>query len=268
MIRKKFVNNTFQLLIIFISFVSCEKSINIDNYEFYDSIRKTRVKFYYKKNNNKIIYHGKYISTNINGKIIKEYNFNNGKLSGEQIRRFDNGNLMAKVYYKNGLKNGYEDVFYENGKKKFERKYLNNKLILEEINFYENGMIENFNFYDNKGDLVFYIDFDKKGFVSKKEGLLIHCFNNKIIKKRANATYFGIMYPNIKNATRSISFLYNDKRIGKRNLKKMNKNFLLVEEMSAKKGNNLLNVIAEYKFDKKYHNQILRDTFVVQYFAE
>lgn len=263
--RRNQISKIYFLLIICYIFISCNKSNNSDYHEFVDSLRNTKVRVYYKEIKGEKIYHGKYISTNNNGKIIKDYNFFNGKLSGKQIRRFDNGNLKAIVFYKNGLKNGYEIVFNERGKKIIERKYKNDKIILEEYYYHENGKIKSLIFNDYNGDIVFYIEFDKNGYIVKREGILIHCFERK---NKLNTTCFEIIISNIQNTNRKIKFVYDDNRKGIRNLKKINDNFILVEEMVTKRGKNRLNVKVEYKFDKKYHNQVLRDSTYVEYFVE
>lgn len=87
-------------------------------------------------------------------------------------------------------------------------------------------------------------------------------------KNKLNTTCFEIIISNIQNTNRKIKFVYDDNRKGIRNLKKINDNFILVEEMVTKRGKNRLNVKVEYKFDKKYHNQVLRDSTYVEYFVE
>jgi antitoxin component YwqK of YwqJK toxin-antitoxin module len=71
----------------------------------------------------------------VDGKILSEENYTNGKLEGEVVNYYPDGKVAERSIYKNGLKNGLS------------RKYSNKEICIEEVVFAlgkENGLAKYF----------------------------------------------------------------------------------------------------------------------------
>jgi len=84
-----------------------------------------------------------YNSISINGKILEEGHYKNGKLEGE-FSRYDikNGNLTTRSLYKNGLKDGLKTTYYRNGKRRTETVYHNGLIKVDTITYNKDGSIK------------------------------------------------------------------------------------------------------------------------------
>lgn len=258
---KTYILSIFILSIIF----SCDKEKN--TYVYYDKKKDLTHVVNYIKKDNKIYLDGKSIAKNSKGIMLVELNYKNDKLDGFQKVRHLNGILKSIYFYKNGIKQNDEKIYDERGRLIEERKYNKNKIVFEEIYYYKNNIIENLNFYDYKGGMVFYINFDNKGNIIQKKGYLAHCFivTDKI--KFGEKLKIDCMLANIPNTERKVEFIYSDSEVGKRTIKNKGDNFLRIEELKYRKGKNSLYFIVTYKFNKKYHNQFVKDTAFIDYYV-
>lgn len=204
--------------------------------------------------------HGKVYERNSDGIALVELNYIRDTLQGWQKTRHENGVLSSLFFCKDDKKEGLYKAFYENGALMMERIYKNDHPVFEEKWYYDNGFLEQYNFYDFKGNLVSVIKFNRAGIITQRTGLLLHTV---VLSNKAEIDEkyrFYCMYGTIPNTLKTFEFFYANKSVGSRKFKTKNQNLLRVDEFDYSKGNNHLTVVIKYKFNSKYHNQTIIDS--------
>ena len=101
-------------------------------------------------NNGQIEYKAEYFNNkldgittywSIDGILISESSYSNGKPHGKWIKYHPNKNLFYEVIYFYGKKDGKEIWYYENGQIKSEQSFKNGKANSDIIRWYPNGKI-------------------------------------------------------------------------------------------------------------------------------
>ena len=72
-----------------------------------------------------------------NKQLSINYNYNNGKLDGNQKKWYKNGNIQSEINYKNDILHGVSKYWYKNGQLKYTKIYEDGILVktLESYNF-------------------------------------------------------------------------------------------------------------------------------------
>jgi hypothetical protein len=70
---------------------------------------------------------GPYVVYNLNGKVMIEGNYKDGKQSGEWTMYHPNGQRASVDYYTDGVRNGIHTSWYGNGQKAIEGEYRDDK---------------------------------------------------------------------------------------------------------------------------------------------
>lgn len=84
---------------------------------------------------------GKYKSFHSNGKLEKEMEILDGKLTGVYKEYYDNGQLKEQGTFLKGDRNGVYTTYYDNGKKDTELNYSHGKADGERISYNERGQV-------------------------------------------------------------------------------------------------------------------------------
>lgn len=138
--------------------------------------------YYGKKKNGKWIYYQ-------NNSKIKEENFKNDSLDGEQIIFWDNGQIYDKKTYSNGVQNGLWLKYYKNGKPFLKAKIVNGKMEGPIFRYYKSGQMEVKGQYKNDlkdGVWTFYGEEGEKDTIIYKNG---HDINEADKEKRESEEY-------------------------------------------------------------------------------
>ncbi|NOZ34746.1 MAG: hypothetical protein GXO80_05560 [Chlorobi bacterium] len=154
-----------------------------------------KVKFY--DENENLISEGIYAGKKKTGKWIyyqkgvkvKEENFKNDSLHGEQILFYDNGQIYDKRLYNNGIQVDMWTKFYKNGKPFLKAKIVNGKMEGPMLRYYKSGQIEVKGQYKNDlkdGTWTFYGEHGEKDTINYKNG---HDVNEKDVEKRESEQY-------------------------------------------------------------------------------
>lgn len=137
------------------------------------------VKFYDKRGNK--ISEGHYLNEQKEGKwtyfsdnrIISEENFVNGKKHGVSRKYYPSGEIFSETEWKNGKKEGKYEAFYKRGEPYMQCKYSNNMRnglclvrfkngrIEMEANYLNNLRDGEWKFYNEEGDLLYTLQYDK-----------------------------------------------------------------------------------------------------------
>ncbi|OWP82593.1 hypothetical protein BWK59_15070 [Flavobacterium davisii] len=253
----------FFLCLLF-TLISCKDSKVIEKI---DSTTKNRETYNYIVLDNDTLYHGNAYTYNSKDKVIEKCVFNKGLVNGVLYRYYDNGKLKEYQYLKNGFNFGKAVSYFENGKIETSLNYRQDTLIGDAYDNYPNGNLKKYLLYDSLGRIPIVIHFNKNKRIKIKEGRAINCFLNTDKIKFGSKLNLDCLIPNIPNTQRNIKFIYSNGKEGKRRVVKKDNNYLSVEESNYVLGENVLYVIAEYKFNKEYHNQIIKDTAFIDFYV-
>lgn len=146
--------------------------------------------------------------------LFEEYSFKishgDTLIDGYRKEFYENGNLKIITNYNEGIKHGVVEGFYESGNKEFEgnfhknkkegsfilyydtdkpldekvkikEKWFAGKLIHNRYEYYANMRLENYSFYNLKGELYYYEYYNEQGKIIEREGSkvpVIFCSNN------------------------------------------------------------------------------------------
>jgi hypothetical protein len=252
------------LLILFLTIISCKKNKIIERIDPENNNRET---YNYIITNGDTILQGESYTYNEKGEIILKCNYNDGKLDGKLFRYFDDGKLKEVQNLKNGIYEGVAISYFEEGHINTLLTYRKDTLYGDAYYNYRNGKLRKYVLYDSIGRIPFIVRLDSKGKIKSHEGKPVNCFLDTEEIKFGEKFKMDCMLANIPNTHREVEFVYSDSDKGKRVVKKNGVNYLTVEEEKYKKGKNLLYVIATYKFNDKYYNQILKDTAFIDYYV-
>lgn len=131
---------------------------------------------------------GKWIYYQNNIKV-KEENFKNDSLNGEQILFWDNGQIYDRRMYDNGMQIGLWEKFYKTGKPFLKAKIVNGKMEGPMLRYYKSGQIEVKGQYKNdlkEGIWTFYGEHGEKDTITYKNG---HDVNEADVEKRNSEEY-------------------------------------------------------------------------------
>ncbi len=131
---------------------------------------------------------GRWVYYNNNVKV-KEENFKNDSLHGDQIIFYDNGKIFDKKTYDNGTQTGLWLKYHKNGQVFLKARIENGKMEGPMLRYYKNGKIEVKGQYKNDlkdGKWIFYDENGKTDTVTFKNGRDI---NEKEIEKRESEEY-------------------------------------------------------------------------------
>lgn len=152
-------------------------------------------KFYDEKEN--LISEGSYAGKKKNGKWlyyqnnikVKEENYINDSLDGNQIIFWDNGQIYDKKEFKNGVQTGLWLKYYKNGKPFLKARIVNGKMEGPMLRYYKNGKLEVKGQYKNDlkdGVWTFYGEHGEKDTITYKNG---HDVNEADVEKRESEEY-------------------------------------------------------------------------------
>ncbi|QYS86000.1 hypothetical protein JJC03_13310 [Flavobacterium oreochromis] len=252
------------LFILLLIFISCKKNkvierINPENNE--------REIYNYIIKEGDTVLQGKSYTYNQDGALVLKCSYKNNKLDGNLYRFFDSGKLKEIQNLRNGMNDGIAVSYFKNGKINTLLTYSRDTLCGDGFYNYENGNLRKYMLYDSLGKVPFIIRLDSLGRIKSYEGKPVNCFLDSDKIKFGEKFKMDCMLANIPNTIRKVEFIYSDFHKGKIKIKKSGVNYLLLEETKYKKGKNLLYVIVTYKFNKKYYNQILKDTAFIDYYV-
>ncbi len=172
--KKKSLFILTQWLFLFFFLLSCNTEPQWENGQEQDGLKTSILKdkegrLYGKKifrNEAKTNY--TYLQFDSKGNLVDSITFLNNKREGLRIFLLDD-----KVYYetyKNGIMNGLQQVLYSNGVAEFVGNLKNGIKVGEWKFFYEDSSPITYEFYDNKGKLVYFIKYEKDGRIKERKG--------------------------------------------------------------------------------------------------
>ena len=184
----KILKITYFLLIV-ILFINCKRSSNDFNVTEIEINKNTRgVTYLYKeKPITGLIY-----ERNDSSVLLKEYEVNNGMLSGSYREYYISGNLKLEKFYLNGKLEGISKSFYEDGSTKEMLTYSNGLLTGERSYYWSNGLLKESNqfergimtgqstYFFSNGQIQKKFELDQYG---KKHGLWEDYYSNGQLKE-------------------------------------------------------------------------------------
>ncbi len=135
-----------------------------------------------KKKTGKWIYYNKGIK-------VKEENFKNDSLNGDQIIFYDNGQIYDKRTFDNGTQTGLWLKYYKNGQAFLKARFIDGKMEGPMLRYYKNGQIEVKGQYKNdlkEGVWTFYGEHGEKDTITYKNGRDV---NEADVEKRESEEY-------------------------------------------------------------------------------
>jgi antitoxin component YwqK of YwqJK toxin-antitoxin module len=114
-----------------------------------------------------------------NGKVISEENFLNGEKDGLSRNFYTSGEILDETEWRNGKKEGKYQAYFKGGKPYMQCKFSNDKRNGLCLTRFRNGRVEmeayyldnlrdgEWNFYDEKGDLLYTLKYEKGKILNK-----------------------------------------------------------------------------------------------------
>lgn len=108
------------------------------------------------------------------GEILSEIRINDDSIKqGETITYYKNGVIKSIVTYFDGKKNGEVYSYYENGKLESVFNWLNDTPYGNGLIFNAKGQMDEYRYYNRRGDLIYKIKFDENGKKKEEYGVVI-----------------------------------------------------------------------------------------------
>ncbi|MGM0635084.1 MAG: toxin-antitoxin system YwqK family antitoxin [Bacteroidota bacterium] len=174
------MNSKIITLLLWISLISCNYQNPEDgNYIYsYRENGKELHKLEFIVKNNDTILQGDYLVYDDNENLIFAGICVDNLLHGSSVSYFPNGNKQTEGDFKRNMLDGNVVHYYNNDSVESEKieiieNYREDVRVLGYYHFRENSSIDEYKFYDHKGELIYSEFYDEDGNISESEGRLV-----------------------------------------------------------------------------------------------